>query len=89
MRKFVIFFDKKFAVLSPDIPAPIITVFKFKFNLILNIYNNSQNNLLFQSPLMYLPYDFIYYNNVIKCLDLCEYNNEKFLNFITILSLLT
>ena len=44
---FVIFFDKKFAVLSPDIPAPIITVFKFKFNLILN---NLWSNLILTRP---------------------------------------
>ena len=58
---------------------------KFNNKIILNIFDSSQNNLLFQSPLMYLPYNFIYFDNIIKYLDLCEYNDEKFLNFITIL----
>ena len=58
---------------------------KFNNKIILNLYDEYQDCLLFQSPTMYLPYDYIYNDNVIKCMDLCEYNDNKFINFITIL----
>ena len=58
---------------------------KFNNKIILNIYDNIQENLLFQSPVMYLPYDYIYDENIIRCMDVCEYNDDKFINFITTL----
>lgn len=58
---------------------------KFNNKIILNLYDEYQDCLLFQSPTMYLPYDFIHNDSVIKCIDLCEYNDNKFINFITIL----
>ena len=36
---------------------------KFNNKIILNIYDNLQESLLFQSPVMYLPYNYIYDNN--------------------------
>ena len=58
---------------------------KFNNKIILNIYDNIQENLFFQSPVMYLPYDYIYDENIIRCMDVCEYNDDKFINFITTL----
>ena len=57
----------------------------FNNKTILNIHYGNQNCLLLQTPIMYLPYDFIEDNKMIKCLDLCEYNNEQFINFIILL----
>jgi len=58
---------------------------RFNNKIILNIYDIAQENLLFQSPVMYLPYNYIYDTNVIKTMDLCEYNDNKFINFLTLL----
>ncbi len=58
---------------------------KFNNKIILNLYDGYQDCLLFQSPIMYLPYDYIHNDNAIKCIDLCEYNDNKFLSFIIIL----
>ena len=58
---------------------------KFNNKLILNLYDEYQEYLLFQTPTMYLPRDYIHDEKTIKLLDLCEYNDTKFLNFMILL----
>ena len=46
----------------------------FNNKIILNLYYEKNEYILFQTPIMYLPYDYIYDNNIIQYIDLCEYN---------------
>jgi hypothetical protein len=57
----------------------------FNNKSILNLYNNKDEPIIFQSPVLYLPNNYIYDDTSIKKLDLCEYNSNKFLTFMNLL----
>ena len=51
----------------------------------MNLYDSNNEHLLFQTPIMYIPTNYIYDETTIKTLDLCEYNDIKFLTFMKLL----
>ena len=57
----------------------------FNNKYILNLYDSNNEHLLFQTPIMYIPTNYIYDETTIKTLDLCEYNDIKFLTFMKLL----
>ena len=57
----------------------------FNNKYILNLYDTNDEHLLFQTPIMYLPTNYIYDETSIQKLDLCEYNDIKFITFMKLL----
>ena len=57
----------------------------FNNKYILNLYDKNDEHLLFQTPIMYLPNNYIYDETSIQKLDLCEYNDIKFITFMKLL----
>ena len=58
---------------------------QFNNKILLNLYDKNEEHLLFQTPIMYLPKNYMYDDTTISILDLCEYNDNKFLTFMKLL----